>query len=370
MKTTNIIVIILFGLVLIPILIIGTRRVFITEGFSGNSIIKYTLPPSLTSEMIQNETIPQLDARVNTWKTYRGYVDNNYKYYNQKINNTKNPSQADKDMWIAERQKVSDDATIVDFNKNLLVSRLNDLKNPQQPPPMPPLPTPQPEVIETPPPPPQPVIIETPSPTPPTPPEVVIETPPTTSPTPPPTITTNTNPKPPMNTSSLNNSAELAWLTQNNNEIININTNLSTLKERVNNLQHQQKQQEKQQQSIYTKITDGITYLASTQKNQTRIVPLFEGPISEFPDYQYKECWSYGDIPNGLTYPVLNGGIYQNVTSIQDCVQMAATNGYASAAYNGSNLCLAGGGEYKNYTKMACDTNTYGKKAWQVYSKI
>jgi hypothetical protein len=349
MKTTNIIVIILFGLVLIPILIIGTRRVFITEGFSGNSIIKYTLPPSLTSEMIQNETIPQLDARVDTWKTYRGYVDNNYKYYNQKINNTKNPSQADKDMWIAERQAAANDGTIVDLNKNFLVSRLNDLKNTQQQPP-----TPQPEVIETPPP------------------QVVIETPPPPQPEviqPSPTVTANTCPPPQLNNSSLNNSAELAWLTHNNNEIININTNLSTLKERVNNIQQQQQQQQ-QQQSIYKKITDGITYSASTQKTPTNIVPLFEGPISEYPDYQYKECWSYGDIPNGLTYPVVNGGIFQNVTSIQDCVKMAATNGYASAAYNGSNLCLAGGGEYKNYTKMACDTNTYGKKAWQVYSKV
>ena len=332
--------------VIVILIVLGLFFRVRTEGFSGNSIIKYTLPQSLTLDMIINETIPQLDARIETWKTYRGYVDNNYKYYNQKINNTKNPQPGEKEKWIDERAKVGDDANIVDYNKNLLVTRLNELKNGTVPPPPVEevvIPTP---IIETPPPPP-PTIIETPQPTP-----------------------TTASPQAPINNSTLNNSAELEWLKQNNNEIININTNLSTLKERVNNIQHQQQQQQQQQQSIYKKITDGITYLASTKKNTSTIVPLFEGPISEYPDYQSKECWSYGNVSNGLTYPVVNSSIYPNVTSMQDCVKMAATNGYETAAYNGSNLCLAGGGEYKNYTKMACDSDTYGKKAWQIYSKI
>lgn len=191
-----------------------------------------------------------------------------------------------------------------------------------------------------------------------------------------------------INQSSLNNSAEIALLMQNNNEIININTNLSTLKERVNNMQQQQKIQ--QEQSIYKQITDGVQYLASTQPQQSlqvptpmpmqspistpmsspSIVPIFDGTMNDNPDYKYKECWSYGTVTDGLTYPIVTSGIYPNIKSMPDCVKMAVSNNSDTAAYNGSNLCLVGGGEYKNYTKMACDSDIYGKKAWQVYSKI
>jgi len=188
-----------------------------------------------------------------------------------------------------------------------------------------------------------------------------------------------TQPKETISKTEFSNAIELSIL--NNKEIIDINTNLSTLNERLKNLQQQQiKQQD--QNSIYNKITDIAPYIPAIytvamkeqqlkeQKNEPSIVPFFNGIITDYPDYKYKDCWSYGNIPNGLDYPIASGGIYKNIKSMQDCVKMAATNNFDTATYDGSNLCLVGGGEYKTYTQFTCDNDIYGKKAWQVYSKI
>ena len=113
---------------------------------------------------------------------------------------------------------------------------------------------------------------------------------------------------------------------------------------------------------------DNSQYIASTQQ-PTNIKPLFEGPMKDYTDYTYKKCWSYGIINNGLNYPVVNGGIFQ-ADSMSKCVQIAHDNNFDTAAYNGYNVCLAGGSEYKKYTQQDCSPDIYGKTAWQLYSKV
>ena len=213
-------------------------------------------------------------------------------------------------------------------------------------PPKPPVPPPPPTATAEPTPttqPPQPPIVDQPQPLP-------------SQPATPPPPTSDPNPL--VNETSLSNSSELALLTQNSNDIININTELSTMKDRLNTIQQHQ-----------TDIMDQSKYLASTQQQPANIKPLFDGPMTDYPDYTYQKCWSYGNIDNGLNYPVVNGGIFPAV-SMNQCVQLASTNNFDTAAYNGDNLCLAGGSEYKKYTQQECSSDIYGKKAWQVYSKV
>jgi hypothetical protein len=173
--------------------------------------------------------------------------------------------------------------------------------------------------------------------------------------------TSSSVPLPPINSSKLNNSIELELLSQNHNDIINLNTQLSTIKERVNTMKHQQQAQ-----------LDNIKYLAATQSNSTTIQPLFDGPMvdDKYKSYTYKKCWSYGNIENGLNHRILDGLIYPNVKSMTDCVTKAYDQNVDSAAYDGSNLCLIGGREYSNYTQFDCSSDIYGKKAWEVYSKV
>jgi hypothetical protein len=191
-------------------------------------------------------------------------------------------------------------------------------------------------------------------------------------------------------TDSTDPPAKLVKLSKNKND--RINKELSTIKKRLNNMFLKQKQlssklntlSSNQQPSVagqptsveeqkQSQITiDGIKYVASTQPTPSDIKPLFDGILSgDLKDYKYKKCWSYGIIDNGLNNSILEGGhVYPNVNSMSDCVGIAHKNNYDTAAYNGNSLCTIGGREYTNYTQSECSPDIYGKKAWQVYSKV